>query len=322
MTGAAVTINYHNRMFRGIANSATGDVDRDTVFHYRQVGTFIWATYEGGTVACGTMVGVQLDDGRLELRYQHVTRDGMLRAGRCLSTPVVLDDGRLRLREEWSWTEGGIGNGTSEVEELSAGPATVPEVTLAPSTQADRIDVPDDPARDARRATQRAGGRMSTHTAIVQWERGQDRFSDHRYSRAHTWHFDGGVTVAASASPHVVPVPLAVEAAVDPEEAFVAALASCHMLWFLSCAARAGFIIDGYVDHAEGTMGVNAHGKTAIVTVTLRPRVTFAGERRPTAQEHLELHRAAHAECFISNSVTTDVRVEPSDATPPGPPVR
>lgn len=157
---------------------------------------------------------------------------------------------------------------------------------------------------------------MSTHTVVVRWERGDAQFSDNRYSRAHTWRFDGGVTVAASASPHVVPVPLAVEAAVDPEEAFVAAIASCHMLWFLSRAARAGFVVDGYVDQAEGTMAVNTDGKQAITAVTLRPRVTFVGARRPSAVEHLALHEAAHAECFISNSVRTDVRVEPSDGDP------
>jgi organic hydroperoxide reductase OsmC/OhrA len=160
---------------------------------------------------------------------------------------------------------------------------------------------------------------MSTHTAIVQWERDNALFSDNRYSRAHTWRFDGGVTVAASASPHVVPLPLSAEAAVDPEEAFVAALASCHLLWFLSIAAKAGFVVDHYADHAEGTMGVNAAGKQAVVTVTLRPRVTFVGARGPSPEEHLALHEAAHAECFIANSVTTVVRVEPDDAASAGP---
>lgn len=121
-----MTIDYHNRTFRGVANSATGDVGSDTVFHYRQVGTSIWATYEGDAVACGTMVGVQLGDGRLDLRYQHVTRDGVLRAGRCVSTPVVLDDGRIHLREAWTWTEGGSGSGASQVEEIQAERATVP----------------------------------------------------------------------------------------------------------------------------------------------------------------------------------------------------
>lgn len=157
--------------------------------------------------------------------------------------------------------------------------------------------------------------RMSTYSATVTWERRGAAFVDNRYSRAHTWHFDGGVDVAASASPHVVPVPLAIEAAVDPEEAFVVSLASCHMLWFLSIAARAGFVVESYVDRASGVMDRDARGKPAITTVTLRPQVVFAASHRPSADEHQALHHQAHAECFIANSVKTNVQVMPVDAT-------
>ncbi len=154
---------------------------------------------------------------------------------------------------------------------------------------------------------------MSTHsyTAQIRWSRGDAVFTDNRYSRGHSWHFDGGVEVPASSSPHVVRVPLSVEAAVDPEEAFVAAIASCHMLWFLSIAAGEGFRVDRYVDDAVGVMGKNASGKTAVVRVTLHPQVIFSGARLPSHAQMQEMHHKAHDECFIANSVTTDIRCEP-----------
>jgi organic hydroperoxide reductase OsmC/OhrA len=154
---------------------------------------------------------------------------------------------------------------------------------------------------------------MSEHEYKVQirWARGTALFTDNRYSRAHSWRFDGGIEVPASSSPHVVRVPLSQEAAVDPEEAFVASLSSCHMLWFLSIAANSGFRVDEYTDDAGGVMGKNPSGKTAITRVTLRPRVTFSGERLPSRAAIAELHHKAHEECFIANSVTTDVRCEP-----------
>ena len=99
--------------------------------------------------------------------------------------------------------------------------------------------------------------------------------------------------------------------AVDPEEAFVASLASCHMLWFLAIAAKRGFIVDHYADAAVGVMARNAAGRMAMTRVTLRPHVAFSGERRPTAEELDALHHKAHEECYIANSVTSDVRVEP-----------
>jgi organic hydroperoxide reductase OsmC/OhrA len=156
---------------------------------------------------------------------------------------------------------------------------------------------------------------MSRYTATVTWERGDAAFTDNRYSRRHLWRFDGGIDVVASASPHVVPVPLAHQAAVDPEEAFVASLASCHMLWFLSIAARQGFVVERYVDEAEGVLEKNQVGRLAMTTVTLRPRLLFAPGHRPLPAEHDAMHREAHELCFIANSVTSTVRCEAVDAT-------
>jgi organic hydroperoxide reductase OsmC/OhrA len=154
---------------------------------------------------------------------------------------------------------------------------------------------------------------MSAHTYDVQirWSRGDAAFTDNRYSRAHSWHFDGGIEVPASSSPYVVRVPLSTTAAVDPEEAFVASISSCHMLWFLSIAAGKGLCVDRYVDAAVGVMGKNAAGKTAVTLVTLHPQVAFCGAKLPSHAELLELHHKAHDECFIANSVTTDIRCEP-----------
>ena len=150
------------------------------------------------------------------------------------------------------------------------------------------------------------------YQATIHWARGNAVFTDKRYSRGHTWRFDGGVEVPASSSPQVVRVPLSVEAAVDPEEALVASLSSCHMLFFLSFAAAGGWRVDDYSDDALGVMGKNAAGRIAMVRVTLRPRVAFSGERRPSQADILELHHRAHEECYIANSVTTEVRCEPA----------
>ena len=150
-----------------------------------------------------------------------------------------------------------------------------------------------------------------SYSARIHWQRGTALFTDNRYSRAHRWSFDGGVEVPASSSPQVVRVPLSDEHAVDPEEALVASLSSCHMLFFLSFAATRGFRIDDYLDDAEGVMGKNQAGKTAMLRVTLHPRVSFSGERLPTRADLEALHHRAHEECFIANSVTTAVEVEP-----------
>lgn len=151
---------------------------------------------------------------------------------------------------------------------------------------------------------------MSTYTATVRWSReGAEGFAKGQYSRAHEWAFDGGAVVPASASPHVVPKPWSDEAGVDPEEAFVASLSSCHMLFFLDFARRAGFVIDSYVDGADGVMEKNADGRMAMIRVTLRPRIGWGGEA-PDERQLAELHHKAHEACFIANSVTTEVKVE------------
>lgn len=157
------------------------------------------------------------------------------------------------------------------------------------------------------------------HKARIRWSRGDAAFTDNRYSRAHSWHFDGGIEVPASSSPHVVRVPLSVEAAVDPEEAFAASIASCHMLWFLSIAAGGGFRVDRYLDEAVAIMGKNAAGRTAVTQVTLHPHATFSGSRLPSHTQIEEMHHKAHAECFIANSVTTDIRCEPVYDSPDNP---
>lgn len=120
--------------------------------------------------------------------------------------------------------------------------------------------------------------------------------------------------MAGSSSPHVVPVPMSDAAAIDPEEAFVASLSSCHMLWFLSIAAKRRFCVDRYFDAAVGTMGKNADGKLAMLVVTLKPEVTFSGERVPTVEQIDHMHHEAHEECFIATSVRTEVRCEPVHA--------
>ena len=158
---------------------------------------------------------------------------------------------------------------------------------------------------------------MSTHTATISWALKPDEdFPKGRYSRAHTLSFDGGVTALGSASPSVVPLPWSDPAGVDPEEMFVAALSSCHMLTFLDLARRAGFYITAYADTAQGVMTKNDHGAMWISTVTLRPDITYQGAA-PGEAEETALHEAAHHACFIANSVRTDVWVEP--ATPPHP---
>jgi len=152
---------------------------------------------------------------------------------------------------------------------------------------------------------------MSTYFATVAWTSDGGDFTSGRYSRAHEWRFDGGAVVRGSSSPHVVPVPMSDASAVDPEEAFVASLSSCHMLWFLDIASRRGYTVDAYSDDAEGVMAKDAEGRMAMTEVTLRPRVTFSGAKLPTHEEVQALHHRAHERCFIASSVKSDVRVEP-----------
>ena len=152
---------------------------------------------------------------------------------------------------------------------------------------------------------------MSEYTAKLEWRRGEQDFLGNRYSRKHTLRFDGGAELPGSSSPSVVPLPMSDASAVDPEEMFVASLSSCHMLWFLSIAAVRKFCVDSYVDNATGVMARNTEGKTAMTVVTLTPHVVFSGDLRPTVEQIHALHHKAHAECFIANSVKSEVRCEP-----------
>lgn len=147
------------------------------------------------------------------------------------------------------------------------------------------------------------------YRATVSWTRNGETFSDNRYSRGHLWSFDGGIQVPGSSSPSVVPLPYSREDAVDPEEAFVAALSSCHMLTFLSIAAKKRFVVDAYEDRPVGVMTKNHKGKLFVSKVTLDPNIEFSGEKRPSPEQIAEMHHLAHQECFIANSVLTKVEV-------------
>jgi organic hydroperoxide reductase OsmC/OhrA len=153
---------------------------------------------------------------------------------------------------------------------------------------------------------------MTAYTATIRWaSKPDEQFTKGQYSRAHEWAFDGGVVTPASASPHIVPAPWSDEGGVDPEEAFVAALSSCHMLFFLDFARRGGFAVASYVDEAEGVLGKLADGRMAMTRVTLRPRIEWDGEA-PDPAALADLHDKAHHACFIANSVTCAVTVEPA----------
>jgi organic hydroperoxide reductase OsmC/OhrA len=153
---------------------------------------------------------------------------------------------------------------------------------------------------------------MSEYVATVSWKRGDEAFVDHRYSRAHEWSFDGGLTVPASASPHSVRPPMSDPSAIDPEEAFVASISSCHMLWFLWGASRRGLRVDSYRDEAVGVMEKNAEGRMAVTRVTLRPHVVLGSDSAASADVLRDLHDAAHHECYIASSVRTEIRIEPT----------
>ncbi|MCI0546536.1 MAG: OsmC family protein [Candidatus Rokubacteria bacterium] len=154
---------------------------------------------------------------------------------------------------------------------------------------------------------------MSEHKATITWTRHgtPEDFIKGKYSREHTWAFDGGATVPGSASPSVVPAPWSNPAAVDPEEALVASISSCHMLTFLYLAQKAGFVVASYEDPAVGVVTKSERGAAPWVSrVTLRPRIAYAGEKRPTEAEEAQLHHGAHEQCFIANSVKTEIVVE------------
>jgi len=153
---------------------------------------------------------------------------------------------------------------------------------------------------------------MAEYKATISWARkgSPDDFTRGKYSREHTWTFDGGVTVAGSASPSVVPAPWSNPSAVDPEEALVAAISSCHMLTFVYVAQKAGFVVDSYEDAAVGKMTKSERGSTPWIShVTLTPRIVWGGAKRPTDAEEEHLHHQAHEQCFIAQSVKTEITV-------------
>ena len=151
---------------------------------------------------------------------------------------------------------------------------------------------------------------MQQFIATVTWARGTQAFSDNRYSRAHEWRFDGGLAVPASSSPHSVPLPMSDPAAVDPEEALVAAVSSCHMLFFLSIAAQRSLIVDSYRDEPVGILDRDGDGKMAMTRITLAPAIVFCGERQPTAEELDAIHHSAHEKCYIANSIKAEVIIK------------
>jgi organic hydroperoxide reductase OsmC/OhrA len=150
---------------------------------------------------------------------------------------------------------------------------------------------------------------MSVFHATVDWRLEGD-FLARRYSRAHTLTFEHGLVVPGSPAISVVPLPYSREGALDPEAAFTGSISACHMLWFLDVACQAGFTVASYCDEAEGVLAKNAQGKLAMTRVVLRPRIEFAGDKRPSSQELKHLHHRAHEECFIANSVKTEVVIE------------
>lgn len=152
---------------------------------------------------------------------------------------------------------------------------------------------------------------MSEHRATITWNRTGTGFLQTQFSRNHTWEFDGGLRVPATAAPSVVPPPWTNPSALDPEEAFVASLSSCHLLTFLFFAAKAGHQVDSYRDEASGVLAKNERGIPWIARVTLRPRVTYTDGTAPTPEQEHALHEKAHHYCYIANSVKTEVTIEP-----------
>ena len=148
------------------------------------------------------------------------------------------------------------------------------------------------------------------YNATVSWQKQpNEEFEKGRYSRVHQWSFDGGMRFNASSSPAVVPLPFSDPALVDPEEALLASLSSCHMLFFLSIAAKKKIVVERYQDHVTGIMGANAEGRTAMLTVTLNPVIAFSGDEQPSAETIREIHELAHSTCYIANSVKAKIEI-------------
>ena len=152
---------------------------------------------------------------------------------------------------------------------------------------------------------------MSQYFATIEWnKKASASFVDNQYSRAHQWKFDGGAIIDASSSPHVVPLPYSIETHVDPEEAFIASISSCHMLFFLSIAAKRRYVIEKYTDEASGIMELDDNNKISMTSVTLQPKIMFSGDRQPTAKQIDKIHHQAHGQCFIANSVNTKIHIK------------
>ena len=159
---------------------------------------------------------------------------------------------------------------------------------------------------------------MSEHKATIHWKRPGAEFLSGKYSREHTWTFDGGFSMPASSSPTVVPVPYSNPAHVDPEEAFVASISSCHMLTYLYLAAKKGFVVDNYTDEAIGVTTKNERGMVWVSLVTLNPQITCSGVKAPSPADLAQLHHRAHEQCFIANSIKTEVVVKGIEPEPAG----
>jgi organic hydroperoxide reductase OsmC/OhrA len=153
---------------------------------------------------------------------------------------------------------------------------------------------------------------MKQFEAKLAWRRGAQPFLDQRYSRAHEWEFDGGLSVPASSSPLSVPLPMSVADNIDPEEALVAATASCHMLFFLSIAAKRGHTVESYTDSPVGLLEKDGKGRMAMTNITLRPDIVFAGVAWPSEEEIAAIHHEAHDKCYIANSLKTEITIEPA----------
>ncbi len=154
---------------------------------------------------------------------------------------------------------------------------------------------------------------MSSYTAKITWKcDSPETFTKNRYTRGHSWEFDGGVTVPASSSPQVVPR-FSVETAVDPEEALVASVSSCHMLTFLWLAAKAGFNISSYEDNAVGEMAPMEDARQWMALITLYPQIDWTGDKLPTAIEIADLHHEAHRQCYIANSIKSEIVIRGND---------
>ncbi|MDZ7757875.1 OsmC family protein [Rhodohalobacter sp.] len=156
---------------------------------------------------------------------------------------------------------------------------------------------------------------MAHYTVTIEWKRDGAKFLDHKYQRSHTWTFENGLTLKAAASSHIVGDSFTDPSAIDPEEAFTASVASCHMLWFLSIAAGRGFVVNKYSDHSEGVLEKNGEGKLAITRIYIKPVVSFEADNAPGREDFLKLHQEAHRKCFIANSIKSEIEISPKMET-------